>query len=306
MTAQSVILPLPSEHARFIVLTLKDLSLAELKQQIEALLATRDLLISQHPDAHIKTAIAFGPELWAKLHTTTPQGFKQLDPQHGAFAMPVVPADVFIHIASSRTDLCFALSQAFFAGIQNKVEVLDERVCFRYLDSRDLTGFIDGTENPQFPDDRAEVALLPQQSGIFADGSFIFAQRYVHDLAKWQQLKVDTQEQVIGRTKLESIELDDEVKPENAHVARTVVEDADGEEMEILRHSLPYGDGQGEQGLFFVAYTHDLNIIDAMLNRMFGTAGDAIHDRLLHFTTAVDGAYYFAPSNELLAQILQD
>ena len=76
--------------------------------------------------------------------------------------------------------------------------------------------------------------------------------------------------------------------------------------MEILRHSLPYGDGQGEQGLFFVAYTHDLNIIDAMLNRMFGTAGDAIHDRLLHFTTAVDGAYYFAPSNELLAQILQD
>ncbi|TXJ05371.1 MAG: Dyp-type peroxidase [Acinetobacter sp.] len=306
MTAQSVILPLPSEHARFIVLTLKDLSLAELKQQIEALLATRDLLISQHPDAHIKTAIAFGPELWSKLHATTPTGFKQLDPQHGAFNMPVVPADVFIHIASSRTDLCFALSQAFFTGIQNKVNVLDERACFRYLDSRDLTGFIDGTENPQFPDDRAEVALLPEQNGIFADGSFIFAQRYVHNLAKWQQLKVDSQEQVIGRTKLESIELEDDVKPENAHVARTVVEDADGEEMEILRHSLPYGDGQGEQGLFFVAYTHDLSIIDAMLKRMFGTAGDAIHDRLLHFTTAVDGAYYFAPSNELLEQILQD
>lgn len=306
MTAQSVILPLPSEHARFIVLTLKDLSLAELKQQIEALLATRDLLISQHPDAQIKTAIAFGPELWSKLHATTPTGFKQLDPQHGAFNMPVVPADVFIHIASSRTDLCFALSQAFFTGIQNKVNVLDERACFRYLDSRDLTGFIDGTENPQFPDDRAEVALLPEQNGIFADGSFIFAQRYVHNLAKWQQLKVDSQEQVIGRTKLESIELEDDVKPENAHVARTVVEDADGEEMEILRHSLPYGDGQGEQGLFFVAYTHDLSIIDAMLKRMFGTAGDAIHDRLLHFTTAVDGAYYFAPSNELLEQILQD
>ena len=306
MTAQSVILPLPSEHARFIVLALKNLTISELKQQIATLLTTRDFLITQHTDAQIKTAIAFGPELWSKLHTTTPTGFQQLGPQHGAFHMPVVPADVFIHIASSHADLCFALSQAFFAGIQNKVEVLDERVCFRYLDSRDLTGFIDGTENPQFPDDRAEVALLPQQSGIFADGSFIFAQRYVHDLAKWQQLKVDTQEQVIGRTKLESIELDDEVKPENAHVARTVVEDADGEEMEILRHSLPYGDGQGEQGLFFVAYTHDLNIIDAMLNRMFGTAGDAIHDRLLHFTTAVDGAYYFAPSNELLAQILQD
>ena len=304
MTAQSVILPLPSDHARFIVLRLKDLTISELKQQIGALLSTRDRLITQHPNDQIKTAVAFGPELWAQLSTETPEGFKQLDPQSGAFNMPVVPADVFIHIASARADICFSISQAFFAGIQDKVEVLDERHCFRFFDGRDMTGFIDGTENPQFPDDRAEAALLPEQAGKFADGSFIFAQRYVHDLAKWQQLKVDTQEQVFGRTKLESIELNDDVKPENSHVARTVVEDDEGEEMEILRHSLPYGDGKGEQGLFFVAYTNDLNIIDAMLQRMFGTAGDGIHDRLLHFTTAVDGAYYFAPSDELLEEIL--
>ncbi|WP_042874121.1 Dyp-type peroxidase [Acinetobacter haemolyticus] len=305
MTAQSVILPLPSDHARFIVLRLKDLTILKLKQQIDALLSTRDRLISQHPNGQIKTAIAFGPELWAKLYAETPTGFKQLNPEQGAFNMPVVPADVFIHIASARADLCFAMSQAFFAGIQDKVEVLDERACFRQFDGRDLTGFIDGTENPQFPEDRAEATLIPDSAGVFADGSFIFAQRYVHDLAKWHQLKVDAQEHVIGRTKLESIELDDDVKPENAHVARTVVEDDTGEEMEILRHSLPYGDGKGEQGLFFVAYTNNLNIIDEMLKRMFGTTGDGIHDRLLHFTTAVDGAYYFAPSDELLAEILE-
>ncbi|MCU4338664.1 Dyp-type peroxidase [Acinetobacter dispersus] len=306
MTAQSVILPLPSDHARFIVLRLKDLTIAELKQQIEALLSTRDRLITQHPNDQIKTAIAFGPELWAQLNSQTPEGFKQLDPQQGAFNMPVVPADVFIHLASARADICFAMSQAFFNGIQDKVEVLDERACFRFFDGRDMTGFIDGTENPQFPDDRAEAALLPETAGAFADGSFIFAQRYIHDLAKWQMLKVDAQEHVFGRTKLESIELDDDVKPENSHVARTVVEDDEGEEMEILRHSLPYGDGKGEQGLFFVAYTNNLSIIDEMLKRMFGTTGDGIHDRLLHFTTAIDGAYYFAPSDELLEQILED
>lgn len=305
MTAQSVILPLPSDHARFIVLRLKDLSIPELKQQIAALISTRDRLITQHPDAQIKTAIGFGPELWSKLYAETPKDFKQLDPQNGAFNMPVVPADVFIHIASARFDMCFSMSQAFFTGIQHKVDVLDERACFRFFDGRDMTGFIDGTENPQFPDDRAETALLPQEAGVFADGSFIFAQRYIHDLVKWQQLKVDTQQQVFGRTKLESIELADDVKPENSHVARTVVEDEQGEEMEILRHSLPYGDGQGEQGLFFVAYTHHLSIIDAMLKRMFGTAGDGIHDRLLHFTIAIDGAYYFAPSDELLEEILE-
>ena len=305
MTAQSVILPLPSNHARFIVIRLKDLSIDGLKEKLEHLFTTRDRLITQHPDAEIKTAVAFGPELWSRLYNQTPQGFKQLDPIHGSFEMPVVPADMLIHIASARSDICFALSQAFFDGIQEQVEVLDERVCFRYLDGRDLTGFIDGTENPQFSDDRGETALLGEDAGVFADGSFVFAQRYVHNLESWKRLKVDTQEQVIGRTKLESIELDDDVKPENAHVARTVVEDEDGEELEILRHSLPYGDGKGEQGLFFIAYTKDLSRIDQMLLRMFGTSGDGIHDRLLHFVTAVDGAYYFAPSEDLLEEVLE-
>ena len=304
MTAQSVILPLPSDHARFIVLRLKDLTLEQLKEKLADLFNTRDRLITQHPHAQIKTAVAFGPELWAQLYSQTPAGFKQLQPIEGAFQMPVVPADVLIHIASARADICFALSQSFFEGIQDQVDVLDERVCFRYFDGRDMTGFIDGTENPQFPDDRAEVALLGEDAGIFEDGSFVFAQRYAHDLDKWKRLKVDAQEQVMGRTKLESIELDDEVKPDNAHVARTVVEDDEGEEMEILRHSLPYGDGQGDQGLFFIAYTKDLTILDAMLERMFGTSGDGIHDRLLHFVTALDGAYYFAPSEELLETVL--
>jgi len=306
MTAQSVILPLPSNHARFIVLNLKNLSIDGLKQQLNALLSTRDRLITQHPEAEIKTSIAFGPELWAKLYHTTPEGFKQLEPIQGAFEMPVVAADVLIHIASARTDICFALSQSFFDGIQNQVEVLDERVCFRYLDGRDLTGFIDGTENPQFPDDRAETALLGEDSGIFEDGSFIFAQRYVHELEKWKRLKVDAQENVIGRSKLESIEMDDEHKPENAHIARVVIEDNEGDELEILRHSLPYGDGQGEQGLFFIAYTKDLSRIDRMLVNMFGTQGDGIHDRLLHFVTPMDGAYFFAPNEEVLEKILED
>ncbi len=306
MPAQSAILPLPSMHARFISLRIKDLSIHSLKTQLTTLLSTRDRLISQYPHAEIKTSIAFGTQLWSALYTQTPEGFYNLDAIKGHFEMPVVQADLLLHLASSRTDLCFALSQAFFTGIQDQIELLDERVCFRYLDGRDLTGFIDGTENPQFKADRAECALLPETAGVFAEGSFVFAQRYLHDLAKWQNLKVDAQENVIGRTKLESIELEDAVKPDNAHISRTVIEDEHGKEMEILRHSLPYGDGQGEKGLFFIAYTNNLSIIDRMLQRMFGRSGDGIHDRLLHFVTPVDGAYYFAPSVALLDDILAD
>ncbi len=125
------------------------------------------------------------------------------------------------------------LSQAFFEGIQDKIEVLDERVCFRYFDGRDMTGFIDGTENPQFPGMIVpKLHFLGEDAGVFADGSFIFAQRYCHDLEKCKKLKVDAQEHVIGRTKLESIELDEDVQPENSHVSRTVVEDDAGDEME--------------------------------------------------------------------------
>lgn len=139
MTAQSVILPLPSDHARFIVLRLKDLSIEDFKEQLEQLFTTRDRLITQHPNAQIKTGVAFGPELWAKLYDQAPVGFKQLEPIQGSFDMPVIPADVLIHIASARADICFALSQAFFEGIRDQVEVLDERVCFRYFDGRMLS-----------------------------------------------------------------------------------------------------------------------------------------------------------------------
>src|SRR5690606_20415611 len=112
MTAQSVILPLPSDHARFIVLRVKDLSIDKLKEQLEHLFTSRDRLITQHPQAQIKTAVAFGPELWSRLYSQSPADFKQLEPIDGSFQMPVVPADVLIHIASARADICFALSQA--------------------------------------------------------------------------------------------------------------------------------------------------------------------------------------------------
>jgi putative iron-dependent peroxidase len=178
---------------------------------------------------------------------------------------------------------------------------MEDVASFRYLDARDLTGFVDGTENPETQEDRAKVTLIKE--GEYAGGSFVFAQRYVHHLDKWTQLKVDAQEKVIGRTKPDDVEMDDETKPENAHIARVVIED-DGEELEILRHSLPYGRASGEQGLFFIAYTRDLSIIDKMLANMFGTSEDGLDDRLLKFVTPVSGAYFFAPSESLWREII--
>ena len=108
---------------------------------------------------------------------------------------------------------------------------------------------------------------------------------------------------VIGRTKPDSVELDDLVKPPTAHITRVVMEDADGEEIEIYRRSVPYGTGR-EHGLYFVAFSADPDRFTAMLTRMFGGAGDGLHDRLTDFTRPVSGAYYFVPSLEQLGEAL--
>ena len=304
---QSGILPASSRHARFLVLNLGVLSIHELKVQLQALEETRQRLLTQHVDAQLSSVVGFGLTLWQQLHKALPQGFHDLAPLSSTSStetliMPSTGGDLVIHIHGEQADLCFLLAQTFMNGIADKVQVLDEQTCFRYLDRRDLTGFIDGTENPFSEEDRGAAALLDDSN--FAGGSFVFSQRFVHDLQTWQRLKVDAQEQVIGRTKLDSIEFPDGVKRTNSHVARVVIEDEEGEELEILRHSLPYGNGSGEQGLFFHAYTKDLTIIDRMLARMYG-AGDGITDRMLHFVTPVSGAYFFAPSQELLEQIIE-
>lgn len=301
MSAQSAILPASSSSARFLVLRRRGLSRTALRAALQRFAVTRRRLQTQDAEAGLATAVGFGPALWRELHDAAPEGLSELVPIAGSVAMPAANGDLLIHIHSQRADFCFELAHSFMQAVGAEVEVLEERAGFRYLDHRDLTGFIDGTENPQLPEGRADAALIAE--GEFAGGSFAFAQRYVHELDKWQRLKVDAQEQVIGRTKLESIELDEAVMPENSHVSRTVVEEG-GEELEILRHSMPYGDAAGERGLFFLAYTRDLSILDRMLARMFGSAGDGISDRLLNFVTPVGGGYYFVPSEALLRQVV--
>lgn len=304
MSAQSVIVPLASEHARFLTLRLVSGNQSDLKAALHALAHSREQLCLQYPHLAIKTGVAFGLSLWQRLYAKTPTGLTELLPRNGDFHMPSVPADVFVHISADQADVCFALIQAFLQKSDHVFEVLNETTGFRYLDSRDLTGFIDGTENPQEIDERAQAALLSTDAGEFSDGSFVMAQRYVHHMQAWNEQSIAKQEQIIGRTKQDSIELDDDVRPANAHISRVIIEDDAGEELAILRHSLPYGNASGEQGLYFVAYTPDLGILDAMLDKMFGTSGDGLHDQFLHYTTPVDGAYFFMPSQELLTHIM--
>ena len=125
---------------------------------------------------------------------------------------------------------------------------------FRSFDERDLLGFVDGTENPEGADARGAV-LVGDEDPAFAGGSYVVVQKYLHDLDGWDALPVEEQERAIGRTKLSDIELPDDVKPADSHVALNTIVDEDGEERQIVRFNMPFGRvGAGEFGTYFIGY----------------------------------------------------
>jgi len=293
---QSAILPEASPFAQYTLLKVNQNEAAVL-EQLQSLPALVEELNAQQPGAELTLSIAFTKAFWCKLDVATPSeliDFPQLG--EGDAIAPSSDVDVLLHCHSNRHDLHFYLLRKFFAQVADDVSVVDETYGYRYLDSRDMTEFVDGTENPKQAQ-REEVAIIPQ--GEFAGGSYVMVQRFIHDLPSWNRLNMSAQEKVIGRTKPDSIELDD--VPAASHVGRVDIKE-EGKGLKIVRHSLPYGSVSGEHGLLFIAYCNTLHNFKAMLESMYGVT-DGKTDQLLRFTKAVTGAYLFAPSSEMLASL---
>jgi putative iron-dependent peroxidase len=297
---QPGILPEPVPHARFVVLRANDAAAAARSAAGIPALCARLAVMDR--GARLSCTVGFGPELWDRISPgRRPRAlaqFRAID--NGALQAPSTGGDLLLHILSRRVDLNFELAARARAALGDAVSVMDDVTGFRYLDGRDLTGFIDGTENPKGKA-RAAAALIGKEDAAFAGGSYVFTQRYVHDLGKWAGVPTAEQEGAVGRRKRDSKELSDKAKPATAHIARVVIEE-DGVELEIVRHSFPYGN-LTESGLFFIAYTKDLAIPTEMLRRMYGVSGDGLHDHLMDFTHAVSGAHFFAPPLALLKSL---
>jgi putative iron-dependent peroxidase len=301
---QAGIVPEPAHAAQFVVLRVRDR--ARDAKAVAAILAELPARVAEldpgdHP-AKLAVTIGYGPDVWDALSPgRRPSGLRPFRAlEHGGRRAPSTGGDVLLHVTSALRDLTFDVALDTSTRLADRVEVMEDVAAFRRKDARDLTGFIDGTENPK-GEERAEWALVADDDAAFAGGSYVFTQRYVHDLAKWTQLSVPAQEDVIGRRKSDSVELSDELKPDTSHAARSNLE-VDGEELKIVRQSLPYGT-TSEHGLFFIAYCRTPDIPEQMLARMMGTSGDGLYDRLLDFSRAVSGAHFFAPSLPMLREL---
>ena len=186
------------------------------------------------------------------------------------------------------------------ARLAGSVTVCDEVQGFRYFDERDLIGFVDGTENPAGAA-AAAAALVGEQDPDFAGGSYVIVQKYLHDVRAWNALPVEEQEKVIGRSKLSDIEMPDDVKPANSHVALNTIIEPDGTQRQILRANMPFGaPGRGEFGTYYIAYAATPAVTEQMLVNMFVGRPPGNYDRILDFSTAVTGCLFFVPPASFL------
>ncbi|KMK50901.1 peroxidase [[Actinobacillus] muris] len=273
--------------------------LAPLADRIRTLHQQFNDLQQQYSDVPLGLTLAFGDRIWKQLAGQSAPELKPFMPfgQAGKEYAPATQRDLFIHIQSDRPDLNFSVALIVVEQLNGIATIEEEIHGFRWVEERDFTGFIDGTENPATDEKLRDVALITE--GEDAGGSYVLTQRYQHQLAKWHKMPVARQEQVIGRTKADSVELDD--VPPHSHVGRVDLKE-NGKGLKILRHSLPYGTASGAHGLYFLAFSKRLHNIDQQLKSMFGEL-DGKTDRLLGFTQAMSGGYYFAPSLERLLSL---
>src|SRR3984885_12903656 len=299
--SQAVLSPI-TEAAIFLVLAVKSGGEDQVRELLADVSGLKRSVGFRIPEADLTCVTGIGSSLWERMFgRDKPVG---LHPFPGFFgARPSAPAtagDLLFHIRAHRLDLCFELAGLLVQRLEAVATVVDEVHGFRSFDERDLLGFVDGTENPE---GRAahEAVTIGGEDPDFAGGSYAIVQKYVHDMTSWNALSIEEQERVIGRTKLDDVELSEEIKPANSHVALNTIVDENGQEQQIMRFNMPFGRvGAGEFGTYFIGYARTTTVIEQMLTNMFVGNPPGTYDRVLAFSRALTGPLFFIPSSEFL------
>ena len=261
----------------------------------------------RQPEERLSLVVGVGANAWDRLFgQPRPAGLHPFRELRGArHHAPSTPGDILLHIRAMTERMCVELSMQAMRALGGAVLPLDEVHGFRSFDARAIIGFVDGVESPDGRDGWAATLVGAEDPG-FAGGSYVIVQKYLHDMAAWNALPTEEQERVVGRSKADNIEMADDVKPANSHVALNVVEDEEGNELDIVRANLPFAvPSRGEFGTYFIGYARDPAVTERMLTNMFIGRPPGNHDRLLDFSTAVTGSLFFVPALPLLEALAE-
>jgi putative iron-dependent peroxidase len=245
----------------------------------------------------VNFVIGFRPELWREIvpddAPAAVTGFNKEIRGVEGFVMPSTQHDALVWLSGSAYDVIFDMARSVIHDLAGKASLGEETSSWPYRHDRDLSGFIDGSENPTLLD--APIAALLPEGVPGAASTVLLLQKWKHNVAAWEALPVDQQERIMGRTKPDSIELEN--KPSDSHVART-----DQDEFgSIFRRNMPYG-SVADHGTMFVGFSADQKRLSRMLDSMAGLI-TGTRDALTRFTQPLTGSYYFVPSVESLRRL---
>ncbi len=300
-TPQPLLSPLTAA-AIFLVLTINPGGEAAVGDLLADISGLQRSVGFRMPEGKLACVTGIGSAAWSRLFAgPAPRELREFRPVTGArHRAPATAGDLLFHVRANRMDLCFEFITQVMARLAGAVTVQDEVHGFRYFDERDLIGFVDGTENPTGRAAQA-AALVGGEDPDFAGGSYVVIQKYLHDVNAWNNLSVEEQERVIGRSKLSDIEMPDDIKPANSHVALNTIIDPDGTQRQIVRANMPFGSpGRAEFGTFYIAYSATPEVTERMLTNMFIGNPPGNYDRILDFSTALTGCMFFVPPADFL------
>ncbi|MBO9731037.1 MAG: Dyp-type peroxidase [Chitinophaga sp.] len=294
----------PNNNTYFLVWNFKDsLTAAQIKpvfQRVCALVINlNNSALDRFPNSKASCVMGIGYNAWLQLGLPTPlpaelKNFETITgAKHTAIA---TKGDLHFHIRSDVQSFAYDMASVITDFMKTIADCVVEVQGFRYWDSRSILGFVDGTENPHGTD-RDYFAVIDEQDPVYKGGSYLFVQKYLHNLDAWKSLPVAEQEKVIGRSKELDIEMSDEIKPKNAHIALANI----GDDFKVVRDNMPFGSvTTNEMGTYFICYASTFTTVEKMLRNMFVGDPAGNYDRILDFSTATTGSLFFVPSMDML------
>lgn len=280
----------------------------DLKQSFQRLCALvqnlNNSVYNRFPGSRTSCVLGIGHDAWKKLQLQEPLPKELLNfeaingAKHSAVS---TPGDLHVHLRADNNSICVDMAIEISKVLSAVADISEEVHGFKYWDSRSILGFVDGTENPQ-GEDRDFFAKVGAEDATYEGGSYLFVQKYIHSMSQWRNLSTEEQEKVIGRSKENDIEMSDEVKPKNSHIALANI----GDDLKIVRDNMPFRNALGEMGTYFISYASKFSTTKQMLEQMFIGNPAGNYDRILDFSTAKTGTLFFVPTLDMLGDFSGD
>lgn len=297
MKAQSGVCAEPNLHGLTLFCNVMTDDVDSVRRKLARVPAIIAELDDRFSESMLNGFVAIGADYWDVVYPERKPIYLHRFPelQQADREAPRQPVDLLLQIRSDRFDANYLAGRAVLGWLGYDIEVVEQLRTFRYLDGRDLSGFIDAPDNPRGLRKRNVALLDAAAEPEFADGSYLLLQKFRHDLRHWDELGSARQEQLMGRDKVTGERLPEADIEGVTHASKTRLVDDQEQPIPLFRQNMPWGDLR-EQGLLALYFTQHPKAVTQWLKQRYYEDEQGHYDPLLDYTQAVNNASFFVPS----------